>query len=110
MTFLSQSGLTAIDEDKIQFFAIDPQADGGGTFKLLTKTPVVQNNFYEYLILFEHEDIEVVKHVMRFLANRQFTPRNVLREHKNILVVDLPDLYDYGMKKITPDLLNKTGV
>ena len=109
MIFLSQDGLKAIDENIIQFFVIAPKADSGGTFKLLAKSPVDTGEFYEYLILFKHENIEVVKHVMRFLANGKFIIPDGTEE-KNLLIVDLPSLYEYGMKKIAPELLNKTSV
>ena len=93
LMLISQSGLTAIDATQIQFYVIDTNADGGGTFKLLAKTPTVENNFYEYLILFEHEDIEVVKATLEFLLVFQLACHDDF-----VLNVDLPNLYNLGMK------------
>ena len=72
---------------------------------LLAKTPIINSgNVYDYLIMFEHENVEVVKHVMRFLANGVFlVPHDT--EEGNVMIVDLPDLYRHGMKKIAPELL-----
>lgn len=96
MIFISQGGLTAIDQKNILFFVISSPNTQEPTFKLLAKTPAADNNFYDYLILFQHENVEVVKHVMRFLANGVF----LSIDNSNLLVVDLPDLYQYGLPKI----------
>ena len=98
MMLISQDGLKAIDTEKIDFYAILPDRSSNGKFRLFAKTPAVSNNYYDYLILFEHENIEVVKHVMRFLAiNVTFLP--VARKNE-ALFVELPDLYRHGMKEI----------
>lgn len=101
---ISQDGLKAISAADVKFFVIPKDRNERGKFNLLTKTPAVSGNYYDYLILFEHENIEVVKHVMRFLANDEvFIPYDA--EEKNVLVIDLPDLYRHGMKEIAPELL-----
>lgn len=103
MVFISQDRLKAISEDEVKFFAILPERKNG-KFRLFAKTPTVDTNYYDYLILFEHENIEVVKNVMKFLANGIFLiPHD--SEKQNVLVVDLPDLYRHGMK--TKDFLPK---
>ena len=98
MFLISQDGLKAIDASAIKFFVIPKDRNERGNFNLLAKTPDVDGNFYDYLILFEHEDLNVVKHVMRFLGNNTaIIPDD---DQKNILVIDLPDLYRHGMKHI----------
>lgn len=101
---ISQDGLKAISAADVKFFVISKDRNERGKFNLLAKTPAVSGNYYDYLALFEHENIEVVKHVMRFLANNKvFIPHDA--EEKNVLVIDLPDLYRHGMKEIAPELL-----
>ena len=103
MMIVSQDGLKAISAQKVDFLVVHSEKNSSGKFNLLAKTPTRDNNFYDYLIMFEHENIEVVKHVMRFLAGNQIVvPRD---DTSNLLVVDLPDLYAHGMKKIAPELL-----
>lgn len=97
---ISQDKLKAIDAKLIQFYVIDPNADGGGTFKLLAKTPTVGNNFYDYLILFEHEDIKVVKATLEFLLAFQLACHDDF-----ILHVDLNTLCKLGMN-VAPELLD----
>ena len=94
MVFISRDGLKAIYADLIDFFTILPERNADGKFRLLAKTPT-QNDFYEFLILFEHEDIDVVKRVMRFLANGQFF--FPVDDNSDLIVVDLPDLYKHGL-------------
>lgn len=97
LMLISQDRLKAIPFSQIQFFVIMPECGIDGKFKLLAKSPTTENNFYDYLILFKHEDIEVVKQVMQFLAKGKFlTPYN--DDEKNIIIVDLPELYKIGMK------------
>lgn len=91
--FVSQDRLKAIAPDKIGFFVINGERNERGKFNLLAKAPVDSNNFFDYLILFEHEDIEVVKNVMIFLANGQF----LIPSEVNTVVVDLPNLYRCGL-------------
>lgn len=98
LLMVSQDRLKAIDAKLIQFYVIDPNADGGGTFKLLAKTPTVRNNFYDYLILFEHENIEVVKATLEFLLAFQLACPDDF-----ILNIELPNLYNLGMK-YSPEL------
>lgn len=101
ISLISQDGLKAINYDKIQFFTIQLEkhaADTVDTFSLYAKTPVVNGNFFDYLLLFEHEDISVVKHVMRFLAVGDFT---IPEGEPKLIIVDLPNLYRYGMKICT---------
>lgn len=95
--------MKAIAANEIKFFVIPKDRNERGNFYLLAKTPyVAESNFYEYLILFEHEDLNVVNHVMRFIGNGTFfIPDD--DDEKNILVIDLPDLYRHGMKKINVD-------
>jgi len=85
--FVSQDELKAIATDKIDFFVINGERNARGKYSLLAKTPVDSNNFYDYLILFEHEDIALVKAVLAsllvFLNN---SPDDF------ILHVDLPNL------------------
>lgn len=64
MILISQDGLKAIDADRVEFFAILPQPNPDGKFQLFVRTPTPQNSYYEYLILFAHEDIDIVKRVM----------------------------------------------
>ena len=94
--------MKAIAANEIKFFVIPKDRNERGNFYLLAKTPyVAESNFYEYLILFEHGDLNVVKHVMRFIGNGTFfIPDD---DEKNIMVIDLPDLYRHGMKKIYVD-------
>ena len=101
MFFISQDRMKAIESSAIKFFVIPKDRNERGNFILLAKSPDVANgNFYDYLILFEHEDLNVVNHVMRFLASGKILiPYNDKRE-QNILVIDLPELYRHGMKKI----------
>ena len=103
ITLISQDGLKAIGYDKIQFFVIPKDRNERGNFNLLAKTPNVEgNNFYEYLILFEHENLAVVNQVMCFLAaGKIFVPYD--DDEKNLLFVDLPELYKHGMAKIYSD-------
>ena len=105
MILISQDGLKAIEASKIEFLVIPDIKNFRGNFNLLAKTHVDDNNFYDYLILFEHENIEVVKHVMRFLANDEIIPYD---DKTNLLVVDLPNLYRHGMKQIAPEMLTAT--
>ena len=99
MVLISQDGLKAIDASAIKFLVVLPDKNQRGNFSLVAKTPICTENFYDYLILFEHEDLNVVKHVLRFLASDKiFIPHDA--EDTNIIVVDLPDLYRHGMKKI----------
>lgn len=95
---ISQDGLKAIDYDKIQFFVIPEDRNERGNFNLLAKTPNVgANTFYEYLILFEHENLFVVSQVMCFLAAGKFIMHD---SDEPLIFVDLPNLYLYGMPKI----------
>lgn len=98
ITLISQDGLKAIAYDKIQFFVItkDENTDEKNFF-LMAKTPTVNDHFYDYLILFEHEDIAVVKQVMRFLVIGDFT---IPGGNPKLIFVDLQHLYLYGMPKI----------
>ncbi len=98
VTLISQDGLKAIAYDKIQFFVItkDENTDEKN-FLLMAKTPTGNGNFYDYLILFKHEDIAVVKQVMCFLAVGNFT---ILEGEQKLIFVDLQHLYLYGMSKI----------
>lgn len=99
VTLISQDGLKAIAYDKIQFFAITKDDNNGVDFLLLAKPPItaINGTFYDYLILFEHEDISVVKQVMRFLAAGDFT---IPEGEQKLIFVDLQHLYLYGMPKI----------
>lgn len=102
MFLTSQNRMNAIDVNSITFFVIPPDKSKSGNFMLMAKTPYVNDNFYDYLILFEHENLNVVKHVMRFLTSDTIRiPHD--DEDKNSIVVDLPNLYRYGMKKIAPE-------
>ena len=97
MVLISQDRLKAIPLSKIQFFVITPECNSDGDFQLLAKSPTAENNFYDYLILFKHKDIEIVKRVMQFLANGNFlTPFD--DDKKGIIIADLPELYKRGMK------------
>lgn len=88
--FVSQDELKAIAADKIDFFVINGERNGRGKFPLLAKTPVDSNNFYDYLILFEHEDIALVKTVLaELLVFLNDSPDDF------ILHVDLPDLQHF---------------
>lgn len=100
-TLISQDGLKAIAADKIDFFVIPEDRNQRKNFTLLAKTPKSDNGFYEFLIMFEHEDIEVVKQVMRFL-----TVFTTSQNDFDIVNVDLKDLYERGMKKIFVDTIN----
>lgn len=102
MFLTSQNRMNAIDVNSITFFVIPPDKSNCGNFMLMAKTPYVNSNFYDYLILFEHENLNVVKHVMSFLTSDTIRiPHD--DEDKNSIVVDLPNLYRYGMKKIAPE-------
>ena len=84
---VSQDELKAIAADKIDFFVINGERNARGVFTLLAKTPVDSNNFYDYLILFEHEEITTVKAVLAsLLVFLNYSPDDF------ILHVDLPDL------------------
>lgn len=99
MFFISQDRMKAIEASAIKFFVIPKDRNGRGNFNLLAKSPDVDSgNFYDYLILFEHKDLNVVMHVMNFLSNGTIIIDS--KDKKNILVIDLPDLYRHGMKKI----------
>lgn len=102
MFFISQDRMKAIEASAIKFFVIPKDRNERGNFNLLAKTPDVDGNFYDYLILFEHKDLNVVNHVLRFLASGKiFIPYNDNDKiERNILVIDFPDLYRHGMKKI----------
>lgn len=96
MILISQDGLKAIDSKRIDFLSIFPDKNSDGNFSLFVKTTIPYGP-YENIILFEHENIELVKHVMRFIANGIFFfPRD--DDDNNLLHVDLPELYKYGMK------------
>ena len=95
MILISQDGLKAIPYDNIEFFTISPDPDKNGNFLLFAKPPTQRNDYYDYLILFENKNINIVKAVMRFLAHGCFfSPLN----DDNVMVVDFPDLYKHGMK------------
>ena len=90
---ISQDKLKAIEFEKIGFFVVNDSQNMRGNYNLLAKTPKFDGGFYEYLILFEHENIEVLKDVMRFFPAFQLAmPDNF------ILHVDLPTLYNCAMK------------
>ncbi|MBR0316188.1 MAG: hypothetical protein IJQ99_04930 [Synergistaceae bacterium] len=97
MILISQDRLKAIPAENIKFFTISPDPDKNGKFYLFAKPPTTRNDYYDYLILFEHENLNVVKEVMMFLANGIWLiPYD--DDNQNLLVVDLPDLYKHGMK------------
>lgn len=88
--FVSQDELKAIATDKIDFFVINGERNGRGKYSLLAKTPVDSNNFYEYLVMFEHEDIALVKTVLaNLLVFLNDSPDDF------ILHIDLPDLQHF---------------
>ena len=107
MILISQDRLKAIPAENINFFTISPDPDKNGKFYLFAKPPTTRNDYYDYLILFEHENLNVVKEVMMFLANGIWLiPYD--DDNQNLLVVDLPDLYKHGMK--TRDFNNEQKV
>lgn len=97
ITLISQDGLKAIATDRIEFFLIIDERNKLGKFKLFAKTRINSNTFFDYLSMFEDEDVEVVKKVLRFLVAGGVTAPHSGDKDK-YLVVDLPDLYKCGMK------------
>lgn len=98
LMLISQDGLKAIDTNKIDFYYIIASNNDYSKNRLMAKAPKfpAEEGYYDFLILFEHEDIDVVKRVMRFLANGQFFfPAD---DNSNLIVVDLPDLYKHGLQ------------
>lgn len=107
MVLISQDKLKAIDIDKIAFYYIPKNTENdsdGVKYSLYAKTPFINGEFYDLIRLFRHKNLNVVKNVMRFLANGQFLIPYA-DGNKNILVVDLPELYKHGMK--TEDFYSK---
>lgn len=104
MILLSQDGLKAISASRVDFLVIPKDRNERGNFNLLVKTPTVSGNFYEYMVMFEHENLEVVKHVMHFLIGDTISIPNDA-ENKTVISIDIPNLYRYGMKEIAPELL-----
>lgn len=102
LMLVSQDGLKAIDAKKIDFYYILSGGNSRGNYPLYVKTPkspVEDGEGFDLLLLFEHEDIAVVKAVMEFLIEYQFIcPDNC------ILHVNLNELCNYGMK-VAPELL-----
>ncbi|MBR0288979.1 MAG: hypothetical protein IJQ82_08380 [Selenomonadaceae bacterium] len=100
MILISQDGRKAINTDKIEFYYI-PQGkendSDGIKYSLYAKLPTLDDTLCQLIRLFRHKDLNIVKNVMKFLANGQFL---ILHDSdsKNLLVVDLPSLYKHGMK------------
>ena len=94
-TLISQDGLKAIDIAKIDFYYIPPDKNIRGKYCFQAKSAKspAENGYYDFLNLFEHENIETVKAVMKFLVAFQFSCPD-----DYILQVDLPELARLGMK------------
>ena len=99
MVLISQDGYKAIDTSKVAFYYIprDKENDSDGIkYSLYAKSPTLNGDFYDLIRLFRHKNLDLVKNVMRFLANGNFLiPHD---DNQNLLIVDLPDLYKHGMK------------
>lgn len=100
LILLSQDGLKAIDASRIDFYYILPERNVRRKFVLQAKSPKspAENGYYDFLNLFEHEDVEVVKAAMKILITAQMT---CTRDF--IMIIDLPNLYKVGMK-VAPEL------
>lgn len=104
MLFLiSHDHLKAVDARNIDFYYISPDKNFRGKFALLAKTQKspAEDGCYDFLILFEHEDIQIVKATMKFLLAFQIACPDDF-----ILHVDLDSLYKLGMK-VAPELLRQ---
>ena len=97
MILVSQDGKKAIDAKDILFYRIYTKDDGKN---ILMVEPSRENNETDYfgmLIMFEHQNISVVKKVMRFLARGIFF---IPRGADEIIDIQIPTLYKFGMKQI----------
>lgn len=98
LMLISQDRLKAIDTDKIDFYYIVPNKNQHDKYMLQAKSPKspAENGYYDFLNLFEHEDIEVVKEVLRFLVYL----KNSLNGQSLIVDVDIPNLKRFGFNRM----------
>ena len=108
LMLISQDGLKAIDADKIDFYYIMSNKNQRDRYTLQAKSPKfpAENGYYDFLNLFEHEDIKVVKKVLRFLVYL----KNSLNGQSLIVDVDIPKLKRFGFncmkEESNPDFEN----
>ena len=97
MLLISQDGLKAIPVDKIEFYYIAPTKNQRGNYLLQVKSPKMPalEGYYDFLNMFEHEDVEVVKKVMRFLVYLQNSTKESL-----VVDVNLPQLNRFGFNRM----------